>query len=658
MSDNLNYKDYRSSLVKSSWYRCKHNYGFDRDDKIDAIILSEPTLKEHQEAFSEICYFAQKVVNSVRQIAKDGDYSVLLTDQNAVALESYYDSPESEICAEYGLINGSKWDEHLIGTNGIGTALASNSCLTINGADHYANCLKNFTCTAAPIYGVQNKIVGSLNISRLTYEDYLESYFTHNFIREAANQITANIFIKNYSNENILALSLCSLVSLYETKALLAFDDSGTILDATIDCVTLLDQGVLEDLIGQNLFVFLGIHSEKFLIGQQEIILNDDPSKKIFIKNLNSKKQTKLYPQKPFQYKKKKYSSNTPLKTSQALNLDQVAGSDKEMKQAVSIARNFLDKKIPILLLGETGVGKDVFSNALHSESNRADKPFIAFNCATVPESLIDSELFGYNPGTFTDGLKEGKVGKILASDKGTLFLDEIGDMPHNLQARLLRVLEDREVTQLGSITPKKVELNIICATNKNIPALIEQGKFREDLFFRIKGVQLQLPPLRDRSNIKEITKAIITYHSDYDFEDIAITEDVWSLFFKYSWPGNIRELKSTLFYALAVMRNNIITVKELPEDFYTTSIKNYTKTTDLDPVYDENLCDNYSSKNSIKLKKQTNISEHEYIIYTLEKNRWNITATAKNLGVSRSTLHRKMQKHGILSPHTLASNK
>lgn len=658
MSDNFTYKEYRSSLVKSSWYRCKHNYGFDRDDKIDAIILSEPILKEHQEASSEICFFAKKVINSVRQIAKDGDYSVLLTDDNAVALESYYDSPESEICAEYGLINGSKWDEHLIGTNGIGTALASNSCLTINGVDHYANCLKNFTCTAAPIYGAHSKIVGSLNISRLTYEDYLESYFTHNFIREAANQITANIFIQNYSNENILALSLSSLVSLYETKALIAFDDLGTILDATIDCVTLLDKGVLEDLIGQNLFSFLGIHSEKFLIGKQEIILNDDPSKKIFIKNLNSKKQTKLYPQKPFQYKKNKHSSKTAVKSSQALKLDQLAGSDKQMKQAVDIARNFLDKKIPILLLGETGVGKDAFSNALHSESNRADQPFIAFNCATVPESLIDSELFGYNPGTFTDGLKEGKIGKILASDKGTLFLDEIGDMPHNLQARLLRVLEDREVTQLGSISPKKVDLNIICATNKNIPALIEQGKFREDLYFRIKGVQLQLPSLRERSNIKEITKAIISTHSDYDFEDITITEDVWSLFFKYSWPGNIRELKSTLFYALAVMRNNIITVKELPEDFYTASIKSNPNTTDLVYSYDETLCPNNSSKNLIKLKKQTSKSEQEYIIYTLEKNRWNITATAKNLGISRSTLHRKMQKHGILSPHVLASNK
>ncbi len=652
MSDNLNYKDYRSSLVKSSWYRCKHNYGFDRDDKIDAIILSEPTLKEHQEAFSEICYFAQKVVNSVRQIAKDGDYSVLLTDQNAVALESYYDSPESEICAEYGLINGSKWDEHLIGTNGIGTALASNSCLTINGADHYANCLKNFTCTAAPIYGVQNKIVGSLNISRLTYEDYLESYFTHNFIREAANQITANIFIKNYSNENILALSLCSLVSLYETKALLAFDDSGTILDATIDCVTLLDLGVLEDLIGNNIFSFLGIHSEKFLMmNNQEINLNDDPSKKVFIKSLNKKRTKNLNALKTFQYKQKK----RPTKP-EKLNLDKLAGSDKTMKQSVRIARNFLDKKIPILLLGETGVGKDAFSNALHFESARAENPFVAFNCATVPESLIDSELFGYNPGTFTDGLKEGKVGKILASDKGTLFLDEIGDMPHNLQARLLRVLEDREVTQLGSVKPKKVDLNIICATNKNIPELIEKGKFREDLYFRIKGMQLQLPPLRERTNIKEITAAIVNNETNYSYQDIKITEDVWSLFLKYSWPGNIRELKSTLLYALAVMRNNIISLKELPEDFFTSSIKSEAKDYKLPP--DHNSLINYfgSSENLIKLKFQNNKSEHDHIIQTLEKNRWNITATAKNLGISRSTLHRKMQKHGILSPHNIAS--
>jgi transcriptional regulator of acetoin/glycerol metabolism len=178
----------------------------------------------------------------------------------------------------------------------------------------------------------------------------------------------------------------------------------------------------------------------------------------------------------------------------------------------------------------------------------------------------MDSELFGYMPGTFTDGLKDGKKGKILASNNGTLFLDEIGDMPINLQAHLLRVLEEREVTPLGAVEPIPVDIKVICATHKNISELIEQGLFRQDLLYRIKGAEITLPPLRERENLQEIIQSILSAEPDDTAKSIEISNEVMSIFNSYSWPGNIRELKSVLRYALCFCEEKTIKVDDLPE--------------------------------------------------------------------------------------------
>jgi len=638
-------------VIKSSWSRCQQSYGFDRGDKINAIIIPEHELKIHQEACEDISEVAGKVVNSVRHLAKNGDYSVLLTDNQCVTIDSYFDSPESEICADYGLISGSKWDEHLIGTNGIGTTFASQQCMTINGIDHYANCLSNFTCTAAPIYGEVGTILGSLNISRFAHEDYLESFFTHNFIREAASQISANLFLKRYKTQNVISLSPSSLLSLYESKALIAFNDEGIILDATQDCLDMLSNMRIEDLLGKHFTHIFPLQERDLYSSQsQPLLLREGIFKNIYIKGIRTHKKSRA--------KQKEDHKELKVKTKKqpaCQQLDDFAGTDKAMQRVVKIGRQFIDQGLPLLILGETGVGKDTFTSLLHKQSQRADKPFIAVNCAAIPESLMDSELFGYKPGTFTDGLKDGKIGKILASHEGILFLDEIGDMPLTLQARLLRVLEEREVTQLGAITPTPVDTCIICATHKNISELVEQGKFRQDLYFRIKGVQIEIPPLRDRTNIDEITTSIIKLSTDHNPDDITIQPDVRDLLKDYDWPGNVRELKSTLLYALCLSNNKTITLNDLPKELLQSSSQP-SDTDEIDEIIPQQNSSDEDRPKLIKLEASSNKAEVDHIILILKRNKWNVSASAKQLGISRSTLHRKIQKHEIMAPNKTIS--
>ncbi len=646
--DELTYNEYRSSIIRASWNRCKNQHRLERSDRTKANILTGNELAAYQQSSADMLHLAGDVINSVRKVAKEGDYCVILTEPNGVAIDCHMDAPGTADYKTYGLIPGSIWDEKLIGTNGIGTSLVSRQSLTINGSEHYANNLTKFTCTAAPIFGHQGTILGCLNIARLTDELYVESYITRNFIHEAANQISATIFRKYHAHENIASLSPSCENPLYESKALLAYDGHGNITDATMDSLALLDNFTFDNLMGLNIYDLFGINpNDADGPKMKHSPLSQHPQKNIII-DLHRKTA-------PKKVSLKSYEEHTPtiIKpdfTQKKTRLDQLAGSDPTMCRAVNIARNFVNQNIPILIIGETGVGKDVFTSSLHKESERKDKPFVAFNCATIPESLIDSELFGYEPGTFTDGLKEGKTGKILASDQGTLFLDEIGDMPPHLQARLLRVLEEREVTRLGAVTPKKVDIRVICATHKNIPELIREGKFREDLYFRIKGVQIELPSLSERTNLSEIARHIIHNNTPYDPEKITITPEVWSLFNQYQWPGNIRELKSTILYSLTMMKDNMITIKDLPAEL----TQNATQQSDSNQANGHRLqsLEPQFTSNEGKLQSAQNRNEKEQIELALQQSHWNISLTARNLGISRSTLHRKMQKHQINSPH------
>jgi transcriptional regulator of acetoin/glycerol metabolism len=271
----------------------------------------------------------------------------------------------------------------------------------------------------------------------------------------------------------------------------------------------------------------------------------------------------------------------------------------------------------------------------------------VAVNCASLPESLIESELFGYKSGAFTGASREGRRGKILQANGGTLFLDEIGDMPLPLQARLLRVLEEREVSPLGSEVSVKVDFRLISATHQGLEELIDKGQFRHDLYYRLQGISISLPALRERTDKRNLIRQILASES-VEGKATEIDEGALQLMEHYHWPGNIRQLRNALRTALALREGPSITVMELPEEITRASnyAGNYASNYDGLLLREERKPGNGAALNSLES------AEKNALLVGLEKHRWKITNLAKELNVSRNTLYRKMKRLDIKDPN------
>jgi len=295
--------------------------------------------------------------------------------------------------------------------------------------------------------------------------------------------------------------------------------------------------------------------------------------------------------------------------------------------------RKVIGKDIPILVTGETGTGKELLAQAIHSDSPRRAGPFVAVNCASIPENLIESELFGYEEGAFTGARRKGAAGKLLQANGGTLFLDEIGDMPYPLQVRLLRVLQERVVDPLGSSRSIPVDVAIICATHRNLREMIEQNRFREDLYYRLNGLVVKLPPLRERTDLATvITKMLHAVSADESRGTrLSIDDEVMALFQRYAWPGNFRQLCNLLRTSAAMVDDDgCIRREHLPDDFFEEPRVNAQNVFEACPS---------SAPASGRLQEVT----ASVIAAALTRHRGNVSAAARALGVSRNTIYRKM---------------
>jgi len=310
---------------------------------------------------------------------------------------------------------------------------------------------------------------------------------------------------------------------------------------------------------------------------------------------------------------------------------------DPQVATVIDKVQKVLGRDIAILIVGETGTGKELLAQAIHNDSPRAKGPFVAVNCASIPETLIESELFGYEDGAFTGSRKKGSIGKILQANGGTLFLDEIGDMPLGLQARLLRVLQERMVTPLGSTKSITVNVELICATNRNLRELIARGEFREDLYYRMNGLVVKLPPLRDRTDIEPVIDKILAAEA----RDVphTVSPEIMALFKKHNWPGNFRQLTNLLRTAMIMAgQEHEIRLEHLPDDFLD----------DIETAAVQSAHAPEAPSHSHLIVGDANLEDVKLsaIQKALEASDGNVSAAAKTLGVSRNTIYRKiMQK-------------
>ncbi|HEY4873081.1 MAG TPA: sigma-54-dependent Fis family transcriptional regulator [Steroidobacteraceae bacterium] len=326
-----------------------------------------------------------------------------------------------------------------------------------------------------------------------------------------------------------------------------------------------------------------------------------------------------------------------------ALTLEELAGDDPQMLRNVRSAHRIADSGVSVLIQGPTGSGKEAFAHAMHLVSRRGERPFVAVNCAAIPENLIESELFGYKSGAFTGARKEGMKGKILQSSGGTLFLDEIGDMPLALQTRLLRVLEEQQIVPLGSETGVQVDLHVLAASHHNLREMIARGTFREDLYYRLNGITLELPALAQRADRERVIHRVLGAETT-DGRPAAIEMDALERLVAYPWPGNIRELRNVIRTALAICDGGVVRQIDLPREIREQGAPSAAVAAPVASAAPAAVAS--AAANPLQA------AERATLLSTIENCRGNMTRTAELLGMSRTTLYRKLKRHEILPAH------
>ncbi|UOD34655.1 sigma 54-interacting transcriptional regulator [Deferribacteraceae bacterium V6Fe1] len=318
---------------------------------------------------------------------------------------------------------------------------------------------------------------------------------------------------------------------------------------------------------------------------------------------------------------------------SKRFTFDKIIGITQEIIKVKEDAKKASKTNLPVLIVGESGTGKEMIAQAIHYSSSRSNGPFVRINCSAIPKELFESELFGYEKGSFTGADSKGKIGKFEIANNGTIFLDEIGDMPLSLQPKLLRVLEYKEFERVGGNKVIKSDFRIIAATNKPLEDMVKKGEFRADLFFRLNVINIKIPPLRER---KEDVPILIQHFIDKTlFEnkiygrDIKITENALKCLVNYSWPGNARELQNIVDRLIAITENDIIDVEDLPAYIQIGKGKKH-------------------NISSLSLKTYLEEAEKDFIRNILKKHNNNKNLTAKKLGIHRTLLYKKMKKLGL----------
>ena len=561
---------------------------------------------------------------------------VILTDSSGLILETLGDPDFLDRASQVALKPGAVWDEKLRGTNAIGTALARSSAVEILGSEHFLDCHSFLTCSAAPLADASGRILGAIDISG----DF-RAYQRHTLglVRMTAQMVERRLFDAEFGREILIAFhhQMESVGTLQE--GVLAFSPDGALLGANPVALQLLghQRARIRQLDFEYLFDLpFGQFMDRACRGSGSLIALPTRSGGRFYGQLRGSGD---------------YGRSEPVhRREEALpvirkmmerpledraSLDALDTGDPTLSLAISRAKRVVGKEIPLLILGESGVGKEMFAQAFHAAGPRRSGAFVALNCAAIPENLIESELFGYVGGAFTGARREGYIGKIQQASGGTLFLDEIGDMPLNLQARLLRVLQERMVTPLGGAKSIPVDISLVCATHRQLPTAVKEGRFRQDLYYRVNGLSVTLPPLREREDIRQIATGIVARENGNN-RRVRISEAVFELFGRYAWPGNIRQLQNVLRVALALLDDdeNCIGLEHLPEELLCGEGMTGANEAMTSPLQQPMAESQPASLGQIELQAVERM---------LKECKGNVSAAARALGISRNTLYRKL---------------
>jgi sigma-54 dependent transcriptional regulator, acetoin dehydrogenase operon transcriptional activator AcoR len=633
--------------IARSWHRCLREYGIEPAAPRENAVLNPQAVSELQERMGELLPVARAEMESLyEQIAGSG-FAVILSDTQGAVLSTITDPALQREFRHAGLSLGALWDERHEGTNGIGTCLAEGCPVTVHREEHFRGYNLSLSCSGAPILDPHGVVMAVLDASTANSSDSrLIQRHTMALVNMSAHLISRWNFLNEYSRAWILRFhSRPEFVGLLH-EALVAMDEGGNIMAVNESALLQLGCSTRKALVGESIEKFFQFN---FATLEQRAMF--EPSAIWPVRDLAHGRRFFAIARAPLRSAVRNLELAVPNQAGEAAESgarereQQHVGEDAQMRKNLACGRQLFAKQVPILLQGATGTGKEAFAKSLHRTGLWFDKPFVTVNCAAIPESLIESELFGYTRGAFTGAAKEGRSGKILQSNGGTLFLDEIGDMPLMLQTRLLRVIEEREVVPLGSDHAIPVNLHVISATHRDVRQMIQSGQFREDLYYRLNGITLHLPLLRDRGDKAELIRTLLRQENNEN-DLIEIDEDAFRKLMDYSWPGNIRQLRNALRTASALCRDGIIRVSSLPQEILDV------ETRSLPPAIAAGNIDGDAAAIESSPSAALREAECAALLRELERMRWNISRTAEALGISRNTLYRKIHKHHILLEH------
>ena len=654
--------DASAQRLMRSWQRSLNTHQVDPARINTPRIVTSQELREHRERLDAFMRISREGIDRLHAQVLPANYCVLMTDGAGVTLD-YRTVPSLEReFRDQGFRPGTCWSEDTEGTCGVGTSLIDGQPTLVHRDEHFRTHNIAFTCSSAPIFGLDDSPIAILDASALYSPTGRDSQaLVFRMVIERAQQIE-NAFA--YYTLRPYWVLQCGRLAEYlsvQTDYLVGFDENGRIMGgnrrASLELFT--RDGSRPEFI-HDLFectahdILATAHGRP---GQAFPLRVQGTEERLFATlhspALRKRAQARQELEQPPR------ASVITSATEHLRGFDHLAIEDVRLRDNVERALKVANRDIPVMLLGETGTGKEAFSRAIHDYSDRRDKPFVALNCAAIPENLIESELFGYRDGAFTGARNKGARGKILQADGGTLFLDEIGDMPLQLQCRLLRVLAEGEVLPLGAETPTPVSLHIICATHQNLPELVREGRFREDLYYRLNAAVFMLPPLRERTDISLVIDRVLRDESAaMGREGQELDSDVRHALEMYSWPGNIRQLRHAMRYACAIADGNALRPEHFPPEIFSEPSNalepQASRGSDLHagglvPVHRPPL--HHATRPPVEMS-DTEAVLRAQMIETLRRNHWQVKRSAQELGMSRATFYRKLDKLQIVPPN------
>jgi transcriptional regulator of acetoin/glycerol metabolism len=651
-----------SADVIGQSHRRSASFGLRENDAPDFSSALRGDLRDALDENRFLFQHAAPVMETLYDQIANTHSMVLLTSARGMVLHSLGDNDFLEKASRVALTPGMDWSEQSKGTNAIGTALSEQEALTVHGNQHYMNANKFLTCSAAPIFDPHGQMIGALDV---TGDQRSFHQHTLALVRMSAQMIENHMFADIFPKAIRIHFHTRSEFLGTLVEGIAVFSPEGRFVSANRSAqfqiglpFSALKAHTFSSLFGIPISSLFELFSGAMPAPKQLVLHN----------GVTVWCRAKLQRSAPWSAGRTEAThadapvapasgatdetrppAPPPRKPSQLSTLQYLDTGDPQVASVIHKLRKVSGRDIPVMILGETGTGKDLLAQAIHGDSPRTGQPFVSVNCASIPETLIESELFGYEEGAFTGARKKGAIGKILQANGGTLFLDEIGDMPKHLQARLLRVLQERRVSPLGAGKEVEVDIAVVCATHKNLKDMIARGDFREDLYYRLNGLVVRLPALRERTDFELVVRKILKSLCD-NGQQISLSPQVLDLFKRYHWPGNFRQLHNLLRTAVVMVGcSGSIEVSHLPDDFLEElqltpprHVMPMPNAQDLPPLVTLPVTPAELQEASQADGQRLQDVALSAMAQMLRLHKGNVSAAAKALGVSRNTIYRK----------------